>query len=539
MKKFRRIMALLLATVMVMSMGAVAFAAEGDHKITISNENAKGDHIFDAYQIFEGTVDEEGNLTGIKWGTNITDNGAALIAALKADVTIGTYFEKATDAATTAAGMAKITDNSDAAEKLAEIIESNVTGAPVATGTGKASVEITVSGDGYYFIKDATTTMPKEDSYSRYILKVAGEDVTAASKSDVVSSDKKVKDKNDSTGETTAWQDSADHDVGDEIEYRIAAYLPGNVSKYDTYKLNFVDTMSKGLEYVADSAEVFVGTTNENGESKGKVEPTSAPYSGEDDAYQGGTVLRWNFTDIKAATYGATDNSVVYITYKAKLTSEALAGSAGNPNEMHIEYSNNPNSGHDGETGNTPDDKNIVFTYNVEINKYADEVAEGKELTGAEFKLYKEIKDGDTLSVKEITLSTAENVFTASKIDDGKYILQETKKPDGYNLIEGKVTFNNVEYEHAVEFEVTAEHDAVADNPQLTSLTGNKTAGTIDFTLTASDDLSKLSTNVVDKSGSTLPETGGIGPTLFYIIGAIMVIGAGVVLISRRRMNVQ
>ena len=75
----------------------------------------------------------------------------------------------------------------------------------------------------------------------------------------------------------------------------------------------------------------------------------------------------------------------------------------------------------------------------------------------------------------------------------------------------------------------------MSDNPALNSLNGNAATGEITFTANTSD--GSLSTNVVNQSGATLPETGGMGTTLFYIVGSALVIGAGVLLITKRRMN--
>ena len=121
--------------------------------------------------------------------------------------------------------------------------------------------------------------------------------------------------------------------------------------------------MSKGLTYKAGSAVVKV-----NGNQVGTLEPTSATYAGteSESAYTGGTVLTWSIADVKATPYSAGNNAVITIEYTATLNENAVIGSAGNPNMMHIEYSNNPNGSG---TGKTPDDTNIVFTYKTVVNK--------------------------------------------------------------------------------------------------------------------------------------------------------------------------
>ena len=117
--------------------------------------------------------------------------------------------------------------------------------------------------------------------------------------------------------------------------------------------------------------------------------------------------------------------------------------------------------------------------------------------------------------------------FTFKGLDDGKYILTETKTPATYNTID------------PIEFTVTANHEIVWDTTArtdiLTSLSGNATSGTATFT--ASANKSELTTNVVNQSGATLPGTGGIGTTIFYVIGGLLMAAAAVLLITKKRMN--
>ena len=116
-----------------------------------------------------------------------------------------------------------------------------------------------------------------------------------------------------------------------------------------------------------------------------------------------------------------------------------------------------------------------------------------------------------------------ETSFAFTGLDDGDYRLTETATPATYNSID------------PIEFTVTAEHDITSDNPALTMLSGNVTTGTITFTPNPTD--GSLTTNVENKKGPELPKTGGIGTTIFYVVGGILVIGAGILLITKKRMN--
>ena len=220
----------------------------------------------------------------------------------------------------------------------------------------------------------------------------------------------------------------------------------------------------------------------------------------------------------------------VVLTYNCTLNNDAVVGKAGNPNTVHLEFDNNPNKCGEGTPGGkTHDDTNIVFTYKTVFNKVD---KDKNPLTGADFKLEKKVKGkwvdvttlGDGTNKPAKTGDTTGSTFTFTGLDDGQYKLTETTTPGGYNTID------------PIEFTITAEHDVKSDNPALTALTGT---GDKEFTMTPDLNAGSLSADIINEKGSTLPSTGGIGTTMFYIIGAIMVIGAGVVLISRRRMNVQ
>ena len=492
MRKVKKLLGLLLAAVMVLAMGTTAFADEKTHTITAPNNG----HTYKVYQIFKGDYSEGDNsekiLSNVKWGENGT----------------GTLGENVSEEILT-----ELKDANGSDTQLLAVITKYANLESDEFGTVSYESPLKVPS-GYYLIKDVDGSQEgAQDSYTLYIVQVVGKDILIDPKADVPTSQKKVDDKNDSNtsedGEN--WQDSADYDIGDTVPYLLTAQLPENVSAYTSYTLKFVDTMSKGLTYVENSAEVFV-----NGASAGKVEPSSAAYSGEEAKYAGGTVLTWDLGDIKAAPYNAVDNAVITIKYTATLNENAVVGSDGNPNKMHIEFSNNPNG--DG-MGKTKDDTNIVFTYKVVVKK----VDEGKEpLPGAQFKLEKKQANGTWEEIKRITISgEKENVFTFTGLDAGDYKLTESVTPDGYNTID------------PIEFTITATHDIESDDPRLTSLNGNTTTGEIIFTPNTSD--GSLTTEVENKSGSTLPETGGMGTTIFYVLGAILVLGAGGLLIARRR----
>ena len=225
-----------------------------------------------------------------------------------------------------------------------------------------------------------------------------------------------------------------------------------------------------------------------------------------------------NLKDIKGVTL--TKDTKVVVTYSATLNDKAAIGAAGNPNEVTLTYSNNPNNGGEGETGTTPKDKNIVFTYKDVVEK-VDEAQ--KPLAGAAFELAKKNSKGDYEVVKSFTVEDKKTTFEFTGLDDGDYKLTETTTPAGYNTIT------------PVEFTISATHDEAADEPTLLTLSGDKKTG--EATFTADMDAGSLTTDIVNKKGSSLPSTGGRGTTMIYIIGAALVIMAGVVLAMRKKMN--
>lgn len=507
MKHIKKLASLLLVLVMVFALATTAFAEETTYSITINN-SAK-DHTYEAYQIFTGDLSGT-TLSNIVWGSGVSEAGqtalgdaAAKAETLKTEADAKAFAKAVAPYLTTAAGSANtVTDGKYVISGLAA---------------------------GYYLVKDQDGSLIGDnDSYTEYIIQVVG-NVTATPKSDVPEVQKKVKDINDSTDTTkTDWQDSADYDIGDSIPFQLKATLADNVSSYTTYKVVFHDTLSKGLTYNKD-AKVYIDGTETNGFT------VTATVNAD-----GTTTLTVSCDDVKAL--GAGNSSVITVEYTAKLNENAVLGSAGNPNEVYLEYSNNPNKSEEGnnETGETPKDVVIVFTYKTIINKVDSET---KPLTGAAFKLEKLIKGEDGAAdtwttVKEFAVDGTTTSFTFSGLDDGQYKLTETKTPVGYNTID------------PIYFVIEATHGETADvptlktlNAYLTDANGNKQTemkdgesvnidlGTVDLTA------GSITTTVVNKSGSELPSTGGIGTTIFYVLGGVLVLAAVVLLVTKKRMS--
>ncbi len=377
---------------------------------------------------------------------------------------------------------------------------------------------------------------------------VGGETVEVNNKSKVPTMEKKVQDINDSTERTTTgvWQDSADYDIGDKVLFKLEGTIADNFDDYDTYYYAFHDKEDTGLNY-SEKLYATVLSKNANGDNHWETIDSSCytVVTNPDD----GDSFDVIFTDLKKLKN--TSNQDITVTkdckivfeYYSKLTGEANIGNQGNVNSAKLEFSNNPYEEQEGgkkpSTGETPEDKVIVFTYKVVVNKYANEVdKEGNnKLAGAEFTLEKKIlvqkgvtEDKNQYEYRTIDVGKSDDgkTFTFSGLDDGEYRLTETKTPSGYNTI-SPMTFT-VSASHKAEWDADTTKTSV-----LESLTGEKISGDIEFTPSLND--GSLTSNVVNKKGTVLPSTGGIGTTVFYVTGAILMLGAGILLVSRKRVS--
>ena len=498
MKKMKRLVALALSVVMVLAMSVFAFA-DTVKKYTITGPD--NGHTYKIYQIFTGEYDATKDvLSNVKWG----QNGNGTVGESVSDVILNAL-----------TGVNSKTDE----EKLTEIkkrVNSNSTAAFEINATTN-SVNVPA---GYYLIQDTALANqdpdadPVPDAYSTDIVKVV-KNLTITPKADVPSFEKKLKDKNDTDGTETSWQDSADYDIGDDIQFKLEGTVASNYADYKHYYFAFHDVEEAGLAFNKD-AKVYVDGT----------EITSG-YTVKTAGIEDGCTFEVEFQDLKAIN-GVKAGSKITVRYTSKLTAQANLGSPGNVNKAKLVFSNNPKNEQVGKPetpGETPWDNVIVFTYKVVVNKVDEN---GGALTGAEFTLKKKIKGEDGNVTQEpvaVVKNGAGTTFTFSGLDDGEYILEETTTPDGYNTI-SPITFT-VNADHTITWDGT-NRDAV-----LKDLTGNKVSGEI--TLTKDKAEGSLTTNVVNKKGSSLPSTGGIGTTIFYVVGAILMVGAAVLLITKRR----
>lgn len=479
MKKFASV---LLTLALILSLSIPVFAAQATATITVTD-----DRTYEVYQIFTGDLSGS-TLSNIKWGQNAKSGTST--------VTAGDPVPEAVLNALVA-----VKDRSDA-EKLAEIEKYvNLDSTPLGTVKNGSSLS---APTGYYLLKD-TTVLAQGQERSEYVVKLVS-NITVTAKAGEVTGEKKVKDKNDSTGETSEWQDSADYDIGDAVPFKLSGTVSSRYADYETYYFYFHDKLSGGLTFNANSVKVMVGSTDITTSFTIVTNPTD------------GCTFEVKCNDLKQIS-GITAGSTITLEYTATLNSNAVHGSAGNDNTFQLEYSNDPNST---STGKTPEDKVKVFTYKLIVNKVDEE---STPLKGAGFTLYKKIKGENNAAdtwqqigneVKGENLTT----FTWTGLDAGDYKLMETTTPPGYNTMAD------------IEFTISSTMDNTGALTGLSATSSGKSWGIADLSA------GSITQTIVNNAGTVLPETGASGTTLFLLFGSLLTLAAAVFLTVRKKMSI-
>lgn len=498
-KAMKKLMAALLAVAMVCAMAIPAFADGSSSTSTAAVTKytitaPKNGHTYEIYQIFTGDYDalQPSMLTNIKWG----ENGTGTVgAAVEQNV-----LNALSAVASSASDKAKL-------DVIENYVKLDTT--PVAIVTNGSSVEVV---GGYYLIKDKDGSLSGSEPYTTYLVSVVGNVTIEPKSNEVPKFTKKLKDTNDTTGVITGWQDSADYDIDDKIPFRLQGTVSKDFDSYKTYYYAFHDVEEKGLTFDPSSVKVFVGDE----ETGTKIDASN--YTVVTNPADGCT-FEIVFDDLKNIP-SVTAKSIITVTYESTLNGNAVLGAQGNVNTAKLEYSNNPRGNG---TGTTPWDNVIVFTYKVVVNKVDQD---NNPLVGAQFTLTKKTKNGTDV-VKTMTIDSSETQFTLSGLDDGEYTLTETVTPAHYNTI-SPITFT-VNADHTITWETERREDI------LTSLSGDKKVGEITFSVDKT--AGTLTTNVINNIGTTLPGTGGIGTTIFYVIGGGLMVAAAILLITKKRME--
>lgn len=575
----------------VMAPVTMAFAAEGDGSITISQAEKNDGTTFKAYQIFKATVTdtENGGKTAqnITWASNTV--GTKVIGAinswendhsLKAEDKLPSKPTAQEVADFLMANAKKPTAGSaDGKDKGTRVTTDNVLYAvanavmseePAGTNipTGNSWTPDPANGNGYYLFVTSESSLgigKKNTGTSPIFAVVGGSAVTVCEKTSIPTVEKKILDASkvvggDITGETD-WVDAADSQVGQEVNYRLTGTIADNYDSYDTYSYKFKDQLTDGLDYIKGSISVYALNNGEYTE----INPTSYDVDAPSESNQ--RVLTVNFSGtngLKSATAknGGTltinANTNIVVFYKAKLNAKAVIAGAnneleGNPNTVTLEYSNNPMVAG---TGTSAPDTVVDYTYGLKINKV--DLGTEKALKGAKFTIaagdttngdensanVKYVKSDGTLSDSKVELSMDPNgVLTLAGLDAGVYTVTETSAPGGYTKVE------------PFTFEIKPTMNAIDPNAGLNALSGkldvknqsdkviagltDKNAG--DNRLTAQAGSDKVTDGyynitVGDTKKVGLPLTGLNGVTFTWIAGgAVLCIGVAHLIRSRKQ----
>ena len=504
MKYMKKFMALLAALTLALTMAVPAFAETTTPKtytITINN----GTGTYAAYQIFKGDLHEK-TLSNIEWGDNVTDEGR-------------TKFGNAADKAKT------ITTEADAKAFAVEVAKYLT---DPAAGTGTDS--ITVSGPGYYLIKN--TEVGQGEVFTDYILRVVG-DVEVNPKSGKPTLDKQIKH-----NDNGKWGVVGDNQIGDTVEFRTITTVP-IVSGYTQYTYVIHDEMSAGLtSNVRSKDDVTIKVNDETVLDKNYYTVTVDEVNTNKF-----TVTVDVLNAIKDGKM--VEGNTLYTYYTGILNENAKVYNDGKQdnkqdNKAYLEYSNNP---HGATKNKTP--VKVVYDWTFKMGVKKVDGADGTPLTDAKFVLSKE-KNCDLGAIGDDGQPTkTENLISLIKNNDGSY----TVAPAGYTgsvvyvMTAGDITINGLDdatvyylYETkapagynrltaAVRFEITATYSDAGDSCTNVTATVNN------------DKQPSVSVSVRNNKGSTLPSTGGIGTTIFYVIGGGLMAVAAVLLVTKKRMN--
>ena len=548
----KKMLSVMIAVVLSLVLSITALAAQEDITITIGgqSENDKAGHEYAAYQLLTGDileVDGQKTLTNLAFGSGV--DASALKTALGLANTA------------TVADVARELEELDG-KYLAKLLEENdCLIAAEAVKDSSTPYELDVTGPGYYFINDTLTTDANKGARSAFLLKLAEtEDIEVNVKTDVPTIDKKI--------DEGAGVEANTASIGDEVPFVLTSKVPAHMDEYNQYYFIVNDTLSKGLTFNND----VVIKINDSVYSADKYTVSSTGGNGS------ATQIKIVFKDFEENYALAGEN--IEIKYSATLNENADRTATGNPNVVNLTYSNDPNheyngdnepgTGDDNVTGITPDKKTVTYTTGVRVLKVDDA---DKVLPGAEFELtgeslntvivvkstftkdndgtyyalndgtytevvpteatasqYKSTTDKYKLSLVDaapdkvesegenikVTVTTdPEGYAIFSGLGDGEYTLTETKAPEGYQKSEASITF-----------EITSNPTVTAPNWKV-----NDEAVTIDADGTIKE------FKVVNSKGINLPGTGGVGTTVFYIAGSVLVIGGIVLLISKKRMS--
>ena len=479
MKQVKKLASVLLALVMALALTATAFAAQ-EGPLTggsITINDAVPGQTYNAYQILY--------LESYNASTNAYSYKAttAWSTFINSDAIKGTYVEVDAQGYVTWKDGADAAAFAKAAQKYAKDNSITNQGSVTATST---TVSFTGLDLGYYLVDTTLGTLCSLDT--------TNPDVVMEEKNEVPTNVKTVEE--DSTGN---YGEKNDADIGQTVNFKSTITAQAGAENYV-----FHDTMSAGLTYTG-----VTGVTLNN------ATVAESNYTVVTEGLTDGCTFEVRFTQAFCDTLKANDQIV--ISYTATLNENAVIAGEGNPNTSKVSYGDSSN------TKYTPDSQTKTYTWKIDVFKYTKDGETEKALADAKFTLsknadgsnpialvsegnnvYRVAKTGETDTVTEIT-TDATGKFTVKGLDADTYYLTETAAPAGYNKLADPVTI------------------VIDEN------------GVVNGTTEAPQGVDEV--KVLNQTGAQLPSTGGIGTTLFYVVGGVLVVGAAVLLVTKKRME--
>ena len=521
----------------VMAPVTMAFAAEGDDTITITQNENNGATKFKAYQIFKAdVVDKDGQkvASNVDWASDqardavrgvLTSENAPGITNSSTAQEVADYLSEAIMDTTPTTVVKK----DDLLNKIALAVEKDV---PATGVVFDAGTSFTATSKGYYLFLTDTSSIGTKDDYadkkqtgtSPIFAVVGGKAVAVVEKTDIPTVEKKIKDDKS----VSNWADKGDSQRGQPGNYQLTGTVAKNVDTFKTYYYQFHDELSAGLTADKTSVEVKVDGT--------KI--ASDKYIVDYDQANGNNLLTVTFNDLKSSVVTIKPNSKVVVTYTAKLDPDkaenVVVGGEGNDNSVKLIYSNNP--GHDSKGESVPDTVRD-YTYALKLVK-EDSVDTDQKLKGVKFTIQATAPDEDVAQG-----TTAQYVQKNGSLGDSKY--EFTTNDQGEISVKGldagtytvhEVEGSNPGYNTLDDFTFTitaAGLDKAEGDNTLSVTTGKNGSNLVD---TPSINGGTVTLTVRNKKGSGLPLTGLNGVTFTWIAGgAVLCIGVAHLIRSRKQ----
>lgn len=560
----KKMIAFILSIIFVMSMTITTFAEESEPTYTLTIEKDTSGHIYEAYQIFSGElaeIDNKAVLSNIQWGSSIKD-GDALLKKIKNEPNLKSL-HSAKNAAQLAKGLEELQDNADVLDQFAKTISSEFKQSAASSTEETGPYTITGLKAGYYLVKDQDGTQENTyDYYTKFILCMV-KDQKITPKGDVPGVEKEI-----STALDGTYKEVEDFGISDTVYYKWTGSMPENLGDFETYYYKFVDTLPVGISfkqieqiYIADKDGVCkkeIYNRNIHGTEIPQVKDAEIKRTHTKGAYErdaNGKIteviksetVELEFANLKGLEYKISATEEIVVKYSATVNQDALI-KTDMENNVKVVFDNNPNGEGRGET--VPDEAH-AFTFQISVDKFAEGNSD-KKLKDAEFVLYYETTSGDKVTkhyaqvvtsemVKEeytidgevVTESNIGNVygwttdkkqasvlttdkngyFRVGGLDAGVFYLEETKAPEGYNLME-----------EPVKVQITPTY------------TKNSKDVTVKYVVNDDEQDSEV-IQISNAAGATLPSAGGMGTVIFYSAGIVLVLISVLAFVARRRIN--